>query len=93
MTRAQVPKLTVKMFQDYRETIFAQTKKYNRVSEEVGNYLIDAHPDAGFDMTTVITKISMPFMYSKRVIVNTFYPKMDERTNGIVSLSSSILNE
>ena len=42
---------------------------------------------------TIITKINMPFMYARRVIVNTFYPKFDQQTGSQISISSSLLNE
>ena len=41
----------------------------------------------------MITKINMPFMYARRVIVNTFYPKFDQQTGSQISISSSLLNE
>ena len=40
---------------------------------------------------TMITKINMPFMYARRVIVNTYYPKFNQ--GSVETVSSSINNE
>ena len=35
----------------------------------------------------------MPFMYSRRALVNTYYPREDKRSGVVTTLSSSIMNE
>ena len=35
----------------------------------------------------------MPFMYARRAVVNTYYPKADEQTKSFATVSSSIMNE
>jgi len=49
---------------------------------------IDDHP-----MPTIIMKINMPFMYARRVLVNTHYTVNEGRTGKISTVSSSLLNE
>ena len=41
----------------------------------------------------MITKINMPFMYARRVLINTYYPKLDRARGSFVTVNSSVMNE
>ena len=41
----------------------------------------------------MITKINMPFMYARRAMINTYYPKYDVSTGCLTTVNSSIMNE
>lgn len=41
----------------------------------------------------MITKINMPFMYARRAMINTYYPKFDVSTGCLTTVNSSIMNE
>ena len=41
----------------------------------------------------MITKLNMPFLYARRAIVSTYYPKFEKKTGAFVTVNSSIMNE
>jgi len=73
------------MFKEYREHV--KTEARNRKADnDLQVHIIDES-----EYPTMITKINMPFMYARRVIVNTYYPKLGQ--GSIETVSSSINNE
>ena len=81
------------MFQEYRQQVLDNIRKNPKYDVDLFCQIINANHQGCRDATTTIQKISMPFMFSKRVLINTYYPKLDQQTGSISSLSSSILNE
>ena len=85
VTKATVPQLTVEMFHKYREHTMTQARK-KTVDNELSVYMVDTTGGAAGGalsqeqrtaFPTMITKINMPFLYARRAVVNTYYPKFD----------------
>ena len=45
------------------------------------------------EFPTIVAKITLPFTFSKRVIINTYYTKNDEARGATITVNSSIMNE
>ena len=102
MTHAKVPQLTVDMFHKYREHTMTQARnaRNGHFDNDLSVYIVDTpgiNPSAAAEqraaIPTLITKIQMPFLYARRAIVNTYYPKYDRQTGSFEIVSSSIMNE
>lgn len=94
VTKATVPQLTVEMFHKYREHTMTQAKNRhgdNDLSVHIVETGLSIEQRTAFP--TMITKINMPFMYARRAVVNTYYPKFDSQTRSFSTVSSSIMNE
>jgi len=49
--------------------------------------------NADAEFPTLITKITLPFMFARRAMINTYYTKEDPHNETVISVNSSILNE
>ena len=95
VTKATVPLLTVEIFNRYREKKM-QDARNRQVDNDLSVHIVNTNqgPDNSLSAyPTMITKINMPFMYARRAVVNTYYPKKDPQTGSVITVSSSIMNE
>ena len=84
-----MPDLTIEKFNTYRADTFMQARNRQNDSE----LSVHIWGNAEEEYPTMITKLNMPFLYSRRAIVSTYYPKFERKTGAFVTVNSSILNE
>ena len=90
VTKAYAPNLTVEQFKMYRENMKKKISTKKQIMDDLSVQVV-GHPQA--DFPTLITKITLPFMFSRRAMINTYYWKDDPTTRGHIAVNSSILNE
>ena len=99
VTLAKVPELTVEMFHKYREYTMTQARN-RQVDNDLSVSIVDtpginasAAAEQRAAIPTLITKINMPFLYARRAVVSTYYPRYDRQLGSFETVSSSIMNE
>lgn len=89
VTKAFLPNMSVEQFNKYRDHM---RKKYkNRSTESDLSVQVVGDPQAEFP--TLLTKITLPFMFARRAMINTYYSKYIERSKTTIAVNSSIMNE
>ena len=89
MTRAIVPNLTVEQFNKYRE----HTRRVTKNASRDVDLSVQVIGSAEAEFPTLVTKITLPFMFARRAMVNAYYSKHEARNQSIITVNSSIMNE
>ena len=91
VTKSFVPNLTVEQFNKYREDTKRVLKGSSR--DKLVDLSVTVVGNAEADFPTLCTKITLPFMFARRAMVNTYYSKQVASSNSIIAVNSSIMNE